>query len=796
MRSAEEVGRLLPAMPYFSRRVLVSLSPFVNLDLFKKGYYHVACKLVDDQGQQNFSRVTCVGVRDLFGPKFSSFTYPGACVDGERFFTQTVLVEYTDQTFQMGEWAVFLSEAPVVHDYTEAYVATNFTLLLELEHCPGEEVPEDLSKFSHMAYRSLAMRVDWRKGLHDHFPVIFDYFHMAAVGVTVHASLVEILPDEFAVDLPDAPLKKWPFQSSLPTRPVPSLPDLATVLFGQNTRKLFSSDIPTPTSPPPLSTPTSSCSLPIPSSLPCVLSLNKTADGALSSEQSATTTLVNFEGDPPAVTSKRAAQYLAPQPLLQRAQEAHQMLCDIMASSRDSLVIGYNIMTGEGGENIARLGPSDPHPIPCNLQTASELDEAEEMCRSDLGDQSRSLAATWEWFCECAVVHPDMMSFLAVRAHNLKLSYMKQTVVAPETAFYRMVSNITDPLSHAPVVHKIRQTIQNHLPFYSLENVESPSSCSVIFVEPCPWATRQECSEDRCHFAGDVGPFTFTRHVQPYLMNALPKMRKRRRRGVHLVVCIHGLQGNQFDLRLYRIYLSLALPQVKLDFLMAQSNQRDTFCDFNTMTNRLLSEVLEYVTDMPTPPTKISFIGHSLGNIVVRSLVTRPEFAPLIPKLHLFVSICAPHLGTRLQNSIISMGMWAVRKWYNSVSLLQLSLKDSTSPRDSFLYQLSEAPSMECFRHVVLLSSPQDKYVPYHSAKLSSITKDGSLQSNLSLEMMQNILEPLRQNRVDLVRISIDHCIPTSANSVIGRAAHIAMLDSELFIEKIVTLHLVQYFVD
>ena len=229
---------------------------------------------------------------------------------------------------------------------------------------------------------------------------------------------------------------------------------------------------------------------------------------------------------------------------------------------------------------------------------------------------------------------------------------------------------------------------------------------------------------------------------------------------------------------------------------MAQSNQGDTFCDFNLMTDHLLAEFLEYVHDWPTPPSKISFIGHSLGNIVIRSLVTRPEFSPYLPRLHLFFSICAPHLGTRLQNGIVSMGMWAVRKWYNSTSLLQLSLKDAPNPRDSFLYHLSEAPSMECFKHIVLLSSTQDKYVPHHSAKLSSLSKDGSLQSSLSLEMMQNILEPLRERRVNLVRITVDHSIPTSANSLIGRAAHIAMLDSDLFIEKLVLLHLVQYFVE
>lgn len=229
---------------------------------------------------------------------------------------------------------------------------------------------------------------------------------------------------------------------------------------------------------------------------------------------------------------------------------------------------------------------------------------------------------------------------------------------------------------------------------------------------------------------------------------------------------------------------------------MAQANQRNTFNDFNLMTTHLLEEVLSHIHDMPSPPTRISFFGHSLGAIVIRSLVTRPEFTPYHSKLHLFLSICGPHLGTCYQTGLVSMGMWAVRKWYSSKSLLQLSLKDASEPRDSFLYHLSESPSMEPFRHVVLLCSPQDKYVPYHSAKLVSISLDGSLQSSLSLEMMQNILEPLREARVNLVRVSVNHAIPPSTNSVIGRAAHIAMLDSELFIEKFVATHLAQYFLE
>ena len=739
-------------MPYFSHRILVSLSPLVNLDLFKKGYYHVTCRLVDEQGSENYSRITCMGVKDLFGPELATFTYPGACVDEDRFVTQTVLMEYTDQSYPLGEWAVFSSEKPIIRDYTEAYVATYFTLVVELKYCAGEEAPEALSKFELVSTRSLSLRVDWRKGLHDHFPVIFDYFHMAALGVTIHASLIEILPDEFTVELPPIPQKKWLFQANPPARIAPQLPSLWSVLFGQ------------------------------PESKAAPLSVHP----AVPSPSPPATNLLVADSPP---MPKRAEQYVVPTHLLQRGQEAYRMLYDIMKCAQDSLFLGYAVMSGEavgnGGNNV--ISPE----IVERVGAATSLKEAEEICRQGLHEMNQHLASTWDWFCSSAVVHPDMISFLATRAHSLKLSYVKQTIVAPETAHYRLVTHIADPLCQSSVAHRVRQSLQNHIPFYCRENLETQMGSSVMFVEPCPWEARGDGR--RC----DTSPFSFLKHTQPYLLSVLPRLRKQHRRhNVHLIVCVHGLQGTQFDLRLYRIYLTLCLPNVKLDFLMAQSNQGQTFTDFNLMTNNLLSEVLDYVASMPTPPSKISFIGHSLGNIVVRSLVTRPEFAQFLPKLHLFFSICGPHLGTRLQNSIVSVGMWAVRKWFNSTSLLQLSLKDSPNPRDSFLYHLSEAPSMECFRHIVLLSSYQDKYVPYHSAKLASVSKDGSLQSTLSLEMMQNILEPLRERRVNLVRISVDHSIPTSTNSLIGRAAHIAMLDSEPFIEKIVMLHLTKYFVE
>ena len=45
------------------------------------------------------------------------------------------------------------------------------------------------------------------------------------------------------------------------------------------------------------------------------------------------------------------------------------------------------------------------------------------------------------------------------------------------------------------------------------------------------------------------------------------------RRDVHLVVCVHGLDGNAADLRLVRTFMQIALPTANIEFLMSDRNQ-------------------------------------------------------------------------------------------------------------------------------------------------------------------------------------------------------------------------------
>ncbi|XP_030603912.1 protein FAM135A isoform X2 [Archocentrus centrarchus] len=258
--------------------------------------------------------------------------------------------------------------------------------------------------------------------------------------------------------------------------------------------------------------------------------------------------------------------------------------------------------------------------------------------------------------------------------------------------------------------------------------------------------------------------------------------------GIHLIVCVHGLDGNSADLRLVKTYLELGLPGARIDFLMSERNQNDTFADFESMTDRLLDEIVQYIQIYNLTVSKISFVGHSLGNLIVRSVLTRPRFKCYLSKLHTFLSLSGPHLGTLYNSSaLVNTGLWFMQKWKKSGSLLQLTCRDHSDPRQTFLYKLSKKSGLQFFKNVVLVGSLQDRYVPYHSARIEmckTALKDKQT-GPVYAEMIENLLLPVLQNKdCSLVRYDVIHALPNTANSLIGRAAHIAVLDSEIFLEK------------
>ncbi|XP_031531911.1 protein FAM135A isoform X6 [Vicugna pacos] len=268
--------------------------------------------------------------------------------------------------------------------------------------------------------------------------------------------------------------------------------------------------------------------------------------------------------------------------------------------------------------------------------------------------------------------------------------------------------------------------------------------------------------------------------------------------GVHLVVCVHGLDGNSADLRLVKTYIELGLPGGRIDFLMSERNQNDTFADFDSMTDRLLDEIIQYIQIYSLTVSKISFIGHSLGNLIIRSVLTRPRFKYYLNRLHTFLSLSGPHLGTLYNSSaLVNTGLWFMQKWKKSGSLLQLTCRDHSDPRQTFLYKLSKKAGLHYFKNVVLVGSLQDRYVPYHSARIEmckTALKDKQ-SGQIYSEMIHNLLRPVLLSKdCNLVRYNVINALPNTADSLIGRAAHIAVLDSEIFLEKFFLVAALKYF--
>ena len=140
---------------------------------------------------------------------------------------------------------------------------------------------------------------------------------------------------------------------------------------------------------------------------------------------------------------------------------------------------------------------------------------------------------------------------------------------------------------------------------------------------------------------------------------------------------------------------------------------------------------------------------------------------------------------------IINAGMWVLKQWKNSQSLKQLSMSDDYDKTQTFLYKLSKKPGLNWFQHVVLVSSNQDTYAPYDSARIQICQKAAYQEqkkgSDLYVKMAQNLLSQMK-NYKSMYRIDVNFKLKQSTlDSMIGRAAHIQVIESMPFIELLVT---------
>lgn len=191
----------------------------------------------------------------------------------------------------------------------------------------------------------------------------------------------------------------------------------------------------------------------------------------------------------------------------------------------------------------------------------------------------------------------------------------------------------------------------------------------------------------------------------------------------HLFVLVHGFQGTSFDMRLLKDNLSLLHPNAL--FLCSSSNEDSTDGNINDMGRNLAQEVKGFIQEYCTgdSPKKISFVGHSLGGIIIRTAL--PHLKQYESKMHSFISLSSPHLGYMYNTSkLIDAGIWILKRWKKSECLQQLSMSDANNLEETFLFRLSQYEGLNWFSNIGLVSSYQDQYVPFESARIQKCEKN------------------------------------------------------------------------
>lgn len=86
--------------------------------------------------------------------------------------------------------------------------------------------------------------------------------------------------------------------------------------------------------------------------------------------------------------------------------------------------------------------------------------------------------------------------------------------------------------------------------------------------------------------------------------------------------------------------------------------------DIMEMGVRLAQDVKAFISEWCPGEElgRISFIGHSLGGLVIRAAL--PYLEEYSDKMHLYMSLSSPHLGYSFNNNgLVKFGLWVLKKF-------------------------------------------------------------------------------------------------------------------------------------
>lgn len=172
---------------------------------------------------------------------------------------------------------------------------------------------------------------------------------------------------------------------------------------------------------------------------------------------------------------------------------------------------------------------------------------------------------------------------------------------------------------------------------------------------------------------------------------------------------------------------------------------------------------------------RLSFICHSLGGLIVRAAL--PLLEDLSDRMGVLVTLMTPHLGISdiCHGKVTGFGAKIYSKVTKHEALRQMIMADAKEPKDRFLYKLSKMPGLEWFQKVLLVSSYQDHYCPYDSARVEVGEWSCCKGYEIFDEMVANILEKIDPH--NLVRIDLHVVNDSIIDGTLGRKPHMVLIE-------------------
>ncbi|CAD8063859.1 unnamed protein product [Paramecium primaurelia] len=253
---------------------------------------------------------------------------------------------------------------------------------------------------------------------------------------------------------------------------------------------------------------------------------------------------------------------------------------------------------------------------------------------------------------------------------------------------------------------------------------------------------------------------------------------------VHYVVLVHGYQGTSYDMRYWKSILTIRFKD-KIRLICPTCNDGTSNKPIQEQAKLLADEIENYLSDENINEYRLSFIGHSLGGLIIRAAL--PQLREYKEFMHTYVSLGSPHCGYASSESVlVDTGLMMIQKWNKCKTLEELSQRDHKDVKNTYIYNLSKAEGLNWFNNVVVMSSFQDHYVPFHSALIQKIENVNDQKVQAYNEIVSNILS--KCGKIDRFDINFQ-ITKKKLDKFIGRAAHIEFIDNLTLVKMFVYLY-------